>query len=299
MSFGDISKTTKLAYQANVTLAVQQMKAKFERGFTFHAGLKGRSVAMLDLVGATTAIIDGARGGDTPNIEGSHDSVWVKPRQVEWGKIIEKEDAIKSLEDYQSAYVQAGAKAVMRGKESILAGAIYGSKYVGLDGSETEAYSSTGRLVAETVGSVDGATAVGMNVQKILRAFKLLEDAEIDVEDEAIFLALNSTEIEQLYNDLTYVNKDYRSKAVLEEKRVLSILGVDIISTQRLPNADSDTHRAFLWLKSGMHWGEFSPVETTVDRNPAKKFRPHAYIETWIGATRGENEKVIEIQNAF
>lgn len=299
MAFSDISSTTKLKYQAMVELAVQQRVPKFERAFTFHGDLKGRQTQVLDLVGSTTAIVDGARGGDTPNIAGSHDQVWCRPRQVEWGTIIEKEDAIKSLEDFQSPYVQSGALAVMRAKEAIFAAALYSSKITGVDGLTTEAYSSTNRLVAETVGSVGGATAVGMNVTKILNAFKLLEDAEINVEDEEIFLALNSQEILDLYSDLTYVNKDYRSKAVIEEKRVLSILGVDIISTQRLPNLDSDTHRAFLWLKSGMHNGDFSPIETSVERDPNKKYRPRPYMETWVGATRGENAKVIEIQNHF
>jgi hypothetical protein len=296
MAFGPVSTEYKLTYQRNVELAIQRMPGKFEKAFTYHADLKGETAQVLDLVGATTAIVNGARGGDTPNIEGSHEQTWVAPQQIEWGKVIEREDYIKALTDFQSAYVQSGALAVRRAREDIMAASLYGSRLTGKTGTTVTAYSNTNRVVAEDVGST-GVT--GMNVKKILRAFHLLEDQFIDIEMEQIFLALNPTEIEQLYNDITYVNTDYRSKSVLEEKRVLSILGIDIIPTTILPNLDSDTHRAFLWCKSAMHWGDFMPIRTDVAQNPAKKYRPHPYIENWMGASRGQDEKVIEILNHF
>lgn len=304
MAFGDVSTTYQISYNENVKTAIQQMTAKFEPAFTFHNKLKGETAQVLNLVGATRAIVNGPRGGDTPNIQGLHDQVWVHPDQIDWGRVIEDEDWIKALTDYQSEYVQAGALAVMRDKEQVLANAIFGPKQVGKNGTVIEAYDNTGRLVLETVGSADGATPTGMNVKKIIRALRLLEENEADVEMDEIYLALNPLELEQLYGDITFVNKDYRDQAVLEKRRVMTILGVTIINTtgagdKRLPNLDSDTHRAAMWLKSGMHWGEFKPLTTKVEANPAKKYRPHPYIETWIGATRGEGQKVIEILNKF
>jgi len=295
----DVTSAYKLKYQSNVELAIQQRTSQLERGFTYVPDLRGRQAQVLDLVGLSEAIVDGARGGDTPNIDTPHDQIWVRPRQLEWGKLIEKEDEIKAITNYESAYVQSGAAAIVRGRDNIFAAAVYGSKFTGQDGTTTTAYSSTNRLVAETVGSNDGLTAVGMNVKKIIRALRLLEEQDIHIEDEEIYLGLNAKEVEDLYSDITYVNTDYRSKSVLEEKRVREILGVTILTTSRFPNLDADTHRSFLWCKRGMYYGDFEPVTTTVERNPAKKYRLHPYMENWFGATRGEDQLVIEIQNHF
>jgi hypothetical protein len=38
---------------------------------------------------------------------------------------------------------------------------------------------------------------------------------------------------------------------------------------------------------------------TRAEPNPAKKYRIHPYIETWVGATRCEDAKVVEILNKF
>jgi hypothetical protein len=295
----DVTSTHKIKYQANVELAIQQKRSEFERAFTFHPDMRGRTAQVLDLIGATAAIRNAPRGGDTPNIEGPFDQVYMRPEPLEWGRIIEKEDEIKAITEFESAYVQSGAAAIVRGKDDMFAESVFSSKWTGQDGTVSTPYSNAGRLVAEGVGSVDDVTATGMNVKKIIRAHRLLKAAQVQLGEEVLFLGLNAKEVEDLYRDITYVNTDYRAKAVLEEKRVLSILETTIIETERFPNLDVDTHRAFLWCKRGMHWGEFEPVTTQAERNPAKKYRLHPYIETWVGATRGEDPLVIEIHNKF
>jgi hypothetical protein len=85
----------------------------------------------------------------------------------------------------------------------------------------------------------------------------------------------------------------------MEGRQVLSILNVTIIPSEKLPNLDADTHRAAMGCKSGMMQGDFSPIMTRAEPNPAKKYRIHPYIETWVGATRCEDAKVVEILNKF
>ncbi|MCT4495396.1 phage capsid protein [Bosea minatitlanensis] len=292
---GPVSDTHRITYRENIILALQERKAIFDDAFMFDGGLKGKQVQMTDIIGATEARVDAPEGGDTPDVEATHEPVWVRPRRIDWGKVIKKEDQIKALTDYKSEYVQGGALAVVRKKNIILSDAFFNARLIGSEVPVATPWA--GSTVPQTVGSDDGSTAVGMNVKKILRAFKLLEDKEIVVEEEDIYLALDPQEIEDLYYDLTYVNKDYRSKAVLEEKRVLSILGIPIIPTKRIADDSANVSAAALWCKSGMVWGEFDPVSVKSEPNPAKQYREHPYIETWIGATRLQDEKVIKILN--
>jgi hypothetical protein len=298
MAYASVTSTHKLAYQNNVTLAVQQRRSQFADRMTFQGGLKGRINQVVDLVGPEEAIVNGARGGDTPNIEGKHDSVWAAPTQLEWGKLIEKEDAIKALTDYMSPYTQTGAAAIVRGRDTIMAKAVYDQKLTGKDGTTTTPYSNTGRLVAVGIGD-PALAATGMNVKKLLRAIRLLQEQEVEVEDEQLVMGLNAQEMEDLYYDITFVSKDYRKESQLDTERreVISILGVDIFRTQRFPDLDGATHRAFLWAKRGMIYGDFDPVSTMVERNVQKKYRWHPFMENWFGAVRGLDELVIEILN--
>lgn len=297
---GPITDAHKLQYQANVELAVQQKKAQLEPCFMYESGLSGRQNQVLELIGSTTAIVGGARGGDTPNIDNTIEPVWLRPTQIEWGKIIEKEDAIKALTDYQSPFVQAGAASIQRARDDIFAGAIFGQRLIGQDGTTIVSWDNTGRLVTEGIGSADDVTATGMNVKKIIRGKRLLQAAQIDIDTEELYCLLNAKEIEDLYRDISFINTDYRAQSVMDANRqVLSILNVTIIPTEKMPNLDADTHRSALVCKSGLRQGDFSPIMTRAEPNPAKKYRIHPYIETWMGATRTEDARVIEILNHF
>ncbi|KPG01790.1 hypothetical protein IP86_02990 [Rhodopseudomonas sp. AAP120] len=291
---GPITDEYKLTYAANVALVVQQTDSRFEDTFTYRPGLKGRQMQLLDLIGKTDIIVDGARGGDTPNIDNQTEPVWIRPRQTEWGKIIEKEDWIKALTDYQSEYVQSAGAAMKRGPDkAIYIPALFGPRVIGADGGATAAWA--GSTVAKEVGSSDGATDTGMNVKKLVRGIRLLQAADVDIDTEQLFAPMNAQQIEDLYNDITYVNKDYRSKAVLEEKQVREILNVKIIPTENMPDYDSTHYTSALYCKSGMHWGEFSPLDINIGPAVGKKFRPQIYMERWLGATRSEDAKVVKI----
>uniref|UniRef100_UPI00388E4342 phage capsid protein n=1 Tax=Bradyrhizobium sp. STM 3557 TaxID=578920 RepID=UPI00388E4342 len=89
---GPVTDAHKIEYSRNVQLAVQQKTSRFEQGFTYHGDWKGREMIFETLIMPTTAIIDGNRGGDTPNIDDNVEPVGVVPHQIEWGKLIEKED---------------------------------------------------------------------------------------------------------------------------------------------------------------------------------------------------------------
>lgn len=292
-----IATAHKLTYQQNVMLAVQQTTSRFEAGFTYHPDLRGRLACMLELMGDAAAIVDGNRGGDTPNIDSNIEPVWIVPRQVEWGKLIEKEDAIKALTDYQSPFVQVGAKAIVRSRDVIFATSIFADRKIGQDGGTTSSYDNTSKQVAVGVGSGDGVSATGMNVAKLVRARRFLQAFYVDIDSEDIHAVVNAQGMEELYGDITYIDKDYRDSAVLEGKQVKRILDITIHQYEGMTDFDANTYTGAVWAKSGMHYGDFEPLSTRAEPNPAKKYRIHPFMENWFGATRSEDKKVVKLLN--
>jgi hypothetical protein len=89
--------------------------------------------------------------------------------------------------------------------------------------------------------------------------------------------------MEDLYRDITYVNTDYRSKSVLEGKQVREIMGITIIpadGSAAQAAYDGSTDTGALWCKSGMLWGEFSPLRTDIPLRADKMNRPHPQAST-------------------
>lgn len=298
-----ITAAHRLTYQSNVDLAAQQKTAKFPDKFTFQPNMSGRQAKVIDLFGADEPIINGPRGGDTPHIEPKVDQVWMAPTQIEWGRLIEKEDAIKTVIALQSPYVQNGAASMARGKDNICVDAFFAPRIVGQDGTSTEAFSADTAINLVPVNYVPAGGAPansGLTFGKIAKARTLLVKNEVDIESEELFCGIAADEEENLWNQTKYLSKDYRDKTVVDDtsKKVISFMGIEFVRFQRVKFVDgsSTIHRIPLWCKSGMHYGEFSPLETTIERNPQKKYRLHPYMELWAGATRSEDVKVVDIR---
>jgi hypothetical protein len=290
---GTVTDTHRITYRENFKLALQEKKDQFSDSFEYVGDLKGKQVQVTDIIGTIEARLDAPEGGDTPDLEGTHEPVWMRPRRIDWGKIIKKEDQIKALTDYKSPYIQAGVNGVIRQKNKLLAGAIFGPRLIGNEVPVSTAWN--GSTVAVDFGSA--GTPNRMSVPKILHAMRYLEDAEIDPELEQLYLAMDPQENEELYNDITFVSKDYRNKAVFEEKRVKEILGMPIMVTKRIADYDATTSTAALYAKSGMAWGPATALEINSKPNPAKQYREHPYIEQWLAATRTEDAKAVKILN--
>lgn len=292
---GPVTDVHRIMYRDNVMQALQERRRQFDDYFTYFDNLSGKQVMVLDLIGQSEARQDAPEGGDTPDIDSNHEPVWCRPIRIDWGKIIKKEDQIKALTDFKSEYVQTGANAFIRKHNGILAGALFGPRLIGNEVPVSTPWA--GRTVPVDLGTT--GTPNGMSVKKILNGLRLMENDEVILEEEDLALGLDPLEVEQLWNDLTFVSKDYRKEAQLDDmsKRVISIFGIPVVSTKRIADYDGTTSTAALWAKSGVGWGPFMPMDIKSKENPAKQYREHPYIEGWEGATRTEDFKVVKILN--
>lgn len=288
---GDVTDAHRVTYRENVLLAVQEKKDQFGNAFSYLDNINGKEMRVTDIIGTTEARLDAPEGGPTPDIEGTHEPVWVRPRRIDWGKLIKVEDQIKALTDFKGEYTQAGVNGIIRAKNKLLASALFGPRLIGNEVPVSTAWN--GRTVAVDFGST--GTPNRMSVAKILHALQLMQTDDVETDDEMIGIAMNPQENEELYQDITFTSKDYRDKAVMEDKRVTSILGMPILTTKRITDYDTNTFTAGLFCKSGMHWGPAMPMNIKSAPNPDKEFREQVYIEHWLAATRSEDAKVVKI----
>lgn len=301
MAYEPVTTTHRTTFKNNVEMALAIMSNPFEPYFTFQSNLAGKTAQVIEYVAPVDPIIDGSRGGATPDAQFMHEMVWCKPRQIEQGTTVEKEDEIKRTISPQSIYVKGIAQSIMRGRRQIMLDSIFGPRLVGADGLQVAtAYSATDgvNLVLKNFVRSGSAADSGLTFDKIIKGRTLLVGSEVDITEEKLCLALTHKQEFDLYGMVQYLSKDFREKTVVDEKnkRVLNFLDIDFIRVNQLPLAEAGVRRIPLFCQSAMHYGDFAPLETQLERDPGQKYRLRPYGENWFGATRSEDRKVIEIR---
>lgn len=297
-SFGGVDAVYKVQYQDNVMLALQQKESRLEKCYSFIPNMKGVAMQAVELVGASEARLDAPTDSPTPNINPGHKGIYVKPRRLDWGRTIPSTTEIKAAVDYQSVYVQEGTSAIRRGKDRLLASALYGPRLVVTDESMIGAptaipFDLASQQIAVNYGM---GSNTSLTVKKLVHAVAKLGKAEVDIDNEPLWCIITFDENESLYAELQVTSKDYRNKAQFDEKRVMSFMGINFEYYNGLPlDATSGYRRCPLFAKSGMHYGDAMPIRTQIEKNPAMQYQPHPYIEHWAGATRSEDAKVVDI----
>lgn len=293
--FGPIEAVHKVRYNDNVMLALQRKVSVFRQAFSVIPDVSGTEAQAVELVGKSQAERNAPNNAPTPNIPPSHAGIWVKPDRLTWGRTIPTSTTILTATQYESVYVQEGAAAMRRGEDEIMAEKFFGPRLVKQDDTglyTVVAFDTVNQQLAVNYGA-GGNT--GLTVKKIVGAVSKLIDNEVDVDHEPIWAAITGKQNEALYGELQVTSKDYRNKAVFEEKRVVSFMGVNFLTYTSLPKDGSGYRRVPLWVQSGMWVGDAMPLTTTIERNPAMQYQPHPFMEEWLAATRSEDEKVVEI----
>lgn len=293
--FGNVTATQKVTYSENVKLALQQQESRILQSFSYIPDLKGIQMQAVELIGSSNARRNAAANAATPNIAPKHAGIFVAPERLDWGRSIPSSTPIQNAIDFKSVYVQEGAAAIARGKDAILAESIFGSRLVKNIDDTAPAAVAFDTAAQQIVVNYGGGGNTGLIVTKFVAALSLMIAREIKVENEEIFCLISSKQNEDLYKNLQVTSKDYQNKAVYEDKRVKRFMDVEILTYNALPYQSANIRRVPMYCKSGMHYGDAMELSTQMEKNPAMQYQVHPYMECWIGATRSEDGKVVDI----
>jgi hypothetical protein len=208
--------------------------------------------------------------------------------------LIDSDDRLRTIAQFDSAYAKAGASALERGKDDLIIAAFFGSAKTGQSGSTTTDFDDTNQLVAVTEG---GASATGMNVAKLREARKILRANEVDLDMEPVFCAISAEQEAELLNEYEVKMSGQTGVApVMEDGKLKKFMGFNFIHSERLPTDDNSHRRCPFWVPSGMHLGMWEDISVSIDRIPLKHNATQIYVGGDFGATRIEEKKVGEIK---
>tara|TARA_X000001388_G_scaffold24147_1_gene16641 strand:+ start:4182 stop:5042 length:861 start_codon:yes stop_codon:yes gene_type:complete len=270
-------------FSSNVQMLSQQM------GSLLRTAVDSESVngekAFFDQVGAASAVLRTSRHADTPLVETPHSRRMVTMSDYEYADLIDDQDKVRLLVDPTSTYSRAAAAAMGRAMDDVIITAALGTSNTGKDGSTSTTLPS-GQKIAH--GSA------GLTIAKLVSAKELLDAASVDPSIPR-FIVVSPKQISDLLNNTTVTSSDFNTVKALAQGEINSFVGFQFIVSNRL-NTDTNSDRQVIAFASdGIKLAVGKEPAARIDERADKSYSTQVYYCQSIGATRMEEEKVVEI----
>lgn len=288
-------------YSTNIAMLLQQQGSRL-RGAVMEHGFVGKAATVVEQFGAVTPVKNLARHSDTPLISTPQDRRWVYPTDYDWADLIDSQDKLRMLIDPTGPYTQAGVMAMGRAMDDEIINGFFGTNNTGENGTTAVTFPS-GQIVAANVGA---SANTGLNVAKLRAAKKLLMQAEVDIDNDQLFVAITAQQHDNLLNEVQAISLDYTDRPVLVEGRIRAFMGFNFIHSERIPGGPSyagsistgGLYYVPCWAKSGLALGMWNDVQASVDKRPDKRNSWQVYVTATVGACRTEEKRCVQINCA-
>jgi hypothetical protein len=278
-------------FSTNVQLLLQQKGSRL-RG-TIREGMHvGEQASPVDQIGSVAAIKRTTRYPDLTPMDTPADRRWVFPSDYDWNDMIDNIDKLRMIVDPQSAYVQNGVAAMGRAMDAEIIPAFFGTAKTGKSGGTSTTFPAAQQISV----SFGAAAAVGLTIAKLREAKRLLLTAEVDVDNDPLFVPITAKQHDNLLGEAQAISLDYNSKPVLVEGKITSFMGFNFVHTELLVTNGSGYRRVPAYAKSGVYLGIWNDIRTDVSQRKDKGGLPwQVYVYGTFGATRLEEKKIVEI----
>ena len=270
-------------YKSNVFHLAQQKGSRL-RDAVRSETVTGKS-HFFERIGSVAAEKRTSRHSDTPRMDTPHSRRKVTMDDYDWADLIDQEDKVRMLISPQSEYAMAGAWAMGRAMDDSIITAATGTSYGGVSGGTSVALPSTQKIVHGSAG---------LTLAKLIEAKEKLDANDVDP-DEARYMIVTIKQMSNLLNLEKVTSSDYASIKALVQGQIDTYLGFKFLRTERL-GLDSNSDRQVLaFCQSGIGLAVGSDVSTRISERADKNYATQVFLSMTIGATRVEDEKVVEI----
>jgi hypothetical protein len=270
-------------YKSNVFHLAQQKGSRL-RGAVKTETVTGKA-HFFERIGSTAAQLRTSRHSDTPRVDTPHSRRKVTMNDYDWADLIDQEDKVRMLISPQSEYAQAGAFAMGRAMDDAIIAAATGNALGGVAGGTSIVLPSAQKVVHGSAG---------LSVAKLISAKEILDAAETNP-DEAKYLVCAASQISDLLAITSITSSDFNSVKALVQGQIDSFMGFKFIRTERL-GTDADGNRQVLaFNQSALGLAVGSDISTKISERADKNYATQVFLSMTIGATRVEDEKMVEI----
>ena len=270
-------------YKSNVFHLAQQKGSRLRDSVRTET-VTGKS-HFFERIGSTAAAKRTSRHADTPRMDTPHSRRKVTMDDYDWADLIDQEDKVRMLISPQSDYAQAGAFAMGRAMDDAIIEAATGNAFGGVAGGTTVGLPASQKIA---VG------AAGLTLEKLIEAKEILDGNDVDP-DEPRYMIASSKQMSNLLNLQKVTSADYASVKALVQGQIDTYLGFNFIRTERLGLDGNGDRQVLAYCGSAIGLAVGSDVNTRISERADKNYATQVFLSMTIGATRVEDEKMVEI----
>ena len=270
-------------YKSNVFHLAQQKGSRLRDAVRTET-VTGKS-HFFERIGSVAAQKRTSRHSDTPRMDTPHSRRKVTMDDYDWADLIDNEDKVRMLISPQSEYAMAGAWAMGRAMDDAIISAATGNAFGGVSGGTTVALPAAQKIAHGSAG---------LTLEKLIEAKEILDANDVDP-DEPRYCVVTSKQMSNLLNITKVTSADYASVKSLVQGQIDTYLGFKFLRIERL-GLDSNSDRQVLaFTQSGIGLAVGQDVNTRISERADKNYATQVFLSMTIGATRVEDEKVVEI----
>lgn len=297
MSF-EVTQAFVEQYRDNVSMLVQQKGSRL-RGSVMEESVQGQT-AFFEQIGPTVAVKATTRHADTPLVSTPHARRQVSLSTYRWADLIDQADKVRMLVSLESPYSQNASNAMGRSTDDVLIAAATGDALT--DGGAGTAPTTTPlpatQMVAQDFVEGGGSTPSGLTIGKLRETARIFGVNDVD-EDEDRFMAVSQQQLNDLLTTTEVTSSDFNVVKALVEGKVDTFMGFKFLRTQRLVTANPSggiiDRTCFAYVRSGIKLGMGRNPAGRIDELPGKNYSTQVFYAMDLGATRMEEEKVVEV----
>lgn len=270
-------------FSANISMLSQQMGSLLRSSVDVES-VNGEK-AFFDQVGSAAAVLRTSRHADTPLVDTPHSRRMVTLSDYEYADLIDDADKVRLLVDPTSTYSRAAAAAMGRAMDDVIIAAALGTAKTGKDGGTSTALPS-GQKIAH--GSA------GLTLAKLLSAKEILDANSVDPSIPR-HIVVSPKQISDLLNNTTVTSSDFNTVKALAQGELSSFVGFNFIVSNRLTTDSNSDRQVIAFASDGIKLAMGKEPQARIDERADKSYSTQVYYCQSIGATRMEEEKVVEI----
>ena len=275
-------------YSANLQHLSQQIGSRLRGAVTVEA-VRGKQ-AFFDQIGSQSASVRTTRAADTLLNDTPHARRMVTLADYEVADLIDDQDKLRMIVDPTSSYAQAQAFAIGRSMDDVIITAATGDAKTGETGGTTTALPSGQKVAVNLSGSNEGLT-----IGKLRQAKFILDNNSVDPSIPRV-MVVGPKQIQDLLATTQITSSDFNTIKALVQGDVDTFMGFQFITSTRLAhNSGTDVRTCFAYAVDGLTLAVAKDLTVRIDERPDKGYAVQVYACMSIGATRMEEEKVVEI----
>lgn len=282
MSF-EITTAFVNQFGANIDLLSQQKDSRFMGKVRMES--QTGETGFYEQIGATAAIERTSRHADTPRVDTPHSRRAVTMATFEWADLIDTADKVRMLIDPTSSYSVSAMMAMNRSRDDAMIEAALGTARTGKNGTTNVILPSDQKIVVN---------ATGLTLAKLREAKKKFGENDVD-EDIRLYMAITAKQLDDLLGDTTITSADFNTVKALVNGDIHEFMGFTFVKTQRLTLDGNGDRQVIAWAQDGLLLAQGSNNITRITERSDKSYSTQVFRSETFGATRMEEEKVIEI----